>query len=194
VPVEVGVEHERAVVDHRHRRVEVHHGPGSRQLHGDDRVRLATLEQGTGEDLGAHRGRPLPHPDHDDPAAEHVHVTALDRRGQVVLVIVAVVGGEVRHGEHRVVAVDGPAVERLALAGGLGHRVDRDPAVNPAGVVPLEQVVGQRRQQEVVGAQHVPLQAPWALRVQVGLEHPAYQELGQRSPVEVLEEPAQRAG
>ena len=84
--------------------------------HGDDRVGLTFLEQGTGEDLGAHRGRPLPHPDHDHAAAEHVHVTALDRRGKVVLVIVAVVGDEVRPGEHRVVAVDGPPVERLALA------------------------------------------------------------------------------
>jgi hypothetical protein len=47
-------------------------------------------------------------------------------------------------------------------------------------------VVGQRRQHEVVGAQHVPLQAVRPQRVQVGLEHAADQVLGQGGRVQAL--------
>src|SRR6185312_10074394 len=63
-----------------------------------------------------------------------------------------------------------------------------------AGVVPLEQVVRQRRQHEVVRVQHVPGQAVRPGRVQVRLEHAADQELGQRRTVEVVEEPPYRPG
>ena len=52
--------------------------------------------------------------------------------------------------EHRVEVVDHPGVDRLPLAGRLGHRVDGQAVVDPGGVVALEQVVGQRAQQEVV--------------------------------------------
>ena len=75
---------------------------------------------------------------------------------------------------------------------GLAIGLTDTPAVDPAGVVPLEQVVGQRRQDEVVGPQHVPLRLCGVRRVQVRLEHAADQELGQRRAVEVVEQLAQR--
>ena len=40
------------MIDHRHGRVEVHHGMRLRQLHSDDAVRLAGGEQSLCEDLG----------------------------------------------------------------------------------------------------------------------------------------------
>ncbi len=172
VTVKVGVHHKCGAVDHGHDRVEVHHGAGGRQLDGDHGARLATGKQGAGEYLDRHRGSPLAHADQHRPVAQDVHVAALDCRGQVAKVVIAVVGGEVRSGEHGVVAVDGPAVQRFPLPGGLGHRVHRHAAVDPAGVVPLEQMVGQRRQDEVVCAQHIPLQAPGARWVQIRLDHP----------------------
>ena len=79
-----------------------------------------------GEHLDRHRRRPLAHADHHRAVADDVHVAAFDGGGQVAGVVVPVVGDEVRGGEHRVEAVDGPAVQGLALAGGLGHGVDRD--------------------------------------------------------------------
>ena len=154
-----GVLDEGGPVDHGHHRVQVHHGPRGRQLDGDDPARLASPEQRAGQQLDRHRGGPLAHPDHHRAVPEHVHVAALDGGGLVVRVVVAVVPGEVGGGEHRVEPVDGPAVQGLPLPGGLGHRVDRHALVDPAGVVPREQVVGQRRQHEVVGPEHVPLQA-----------------------------------
>ena len=106
---------------------------------------------------------------------------------------VGVHGAGQQGGEQRVVAVDGAHVQGLPLPGGLGHRVDRDPAVDPAGVVPGEQVVGQRGKQEVIGPQHVPLQALHPQRPQVGPEHPAGQVLGQPRTVQVREQLAERA-
>ena len=53
-------------------------------------------------------------------------------------------------------------------------------------------MVGQRGEDEVVGPQHVPLEAVGPQRVQVGLEDAADEELGQRLAVEVLEEPPDR--
>ena len=155
-------------------------------------VRLAGREQSLGEHLGTHRGRAFPHPDHHRAVSDHVDVATFDRRRQVVQVVVAVVGHELRVGEERVEAVDGPAVQRLALAGRLGHRVDGHAAVDPAGVVSLEEVVRQRREEEVVGPQRLPLEAaPGADRVHVALEDPADEVRGERLAVEVLEEAAQ---
>ena len=54
-------------------------------------------------------------------------------------------------------------------------------------------MVGQRGEQEVIGAQHVPLQALGPQRPQVGLEHPADQVLGEPRPVKVVEQLAERA-
>ena len=168
--VEVRVEDEGVAIDHRHRRVEVHHRVRLRQLDGDDAIGLTGLKKTLGEDFDAHRGRALTHADHHGAVAYHVHVTTFDRGGKVVLVVVAVVGHEVILGKKGVEAVDRPAVQRLTLAGGLGHWVDGDSAVDPAGIVPLEEVVRQRGEEEVVGAKRLPLEAaPGAHRVQVCL-------------------------
>jgi hypothetical protein len=56
----------------------------------------------------------------------------------------------------------------------------------------LTETPRQRGQHEVIGPQHVPLQAVRPGRMQVGLEHPAHQELGQRRAVQAVEQPAQR--
>ena len=120
------------------------------------RSRLPAGEQRPGQDLDRHRRGPLAHADEHGAVPEDVDVAAFDRGRQVVLVVVAVVDDHVLVREERVEAVDGPAVQRLALAGRLGHGVDRHAAVDPARVVPLEQMVGQRRKQEVVGSQASP--------------------------------------
>ena len=64
----------------------------------------------------------------------------------------------------------------LALAGGLGHGVDAHAAVDPAGVVALEEMVGQRRRgrsRRPCSMSH--LQAAGVQRVQVSLEDAADQ-------------------
>jgi hypothetical protein len=53
-------------------------------------------------------------------------------------------------------------------------------------------VVGQRREQEVIGPQHVPLQARCPQRPQVGFQDPADQVVGQLRTVQVLGQLAQR--
>jgi hypothetical protein len=119
--------------------------------------------------------------------AEFVNIAAFHAGRKVIGVVIAVVSEEAGVGKHGVVVVDGADVQGLPLPGGLGHRVHRDPAVDPAGVVPGEQVVGQRGEQEVIGPQHVPFQALGPQRPQVCLEYPADQVLGQPRPVKVLE-------
>ena len=162
------------------------------QLDRDHPGRLLGVEERLGDRLDGHRRGALAHADEDGAVADHMDVAALDGGRLVVAVLVAVVGGEVGGGEERVEPVDGPRVQRLSLAGGLGHRVDGHAAVDPARVVPLEQVVGQRGEDEVVGLQHVPLEAVGPERVQVGLEDPTDEVLRQRLPVEILEEAADR--
>jgi hypothetical protein len=151
------------------------------------------LEQGAGQDFRRHRRGPLTHADQDRAVTQDVNVAAFHAGRQVTGVVAAVPGGEAGPGEHGMVFVDGADVQVFALPGGLGHRVRRDPAVDPGRVVAGEQVVGPGREQEVVGPQHVPLQALGPQRPQVGLEHPADQVLGQPRPVEVLEQLTHRA-
>ena len=124
--------------------------------------------------------------------ADDVDVPALDVRRLVVVVLTPVVRDELLAHEERVVLVDGPGVQRLTTTGRHGHRVDGHPAVDPARVVPLEEVVGQRRQDEVVRVEHVPLEAVGPHRVEVGLQDPADEELRELRSVQVLQEPAYR--
>ena len=98
----------------------------------------------------------LAHPDQDGAVADRLHVAALERGPAEVVrrrsgrrrpswrVPVLEVGV----GEHRVVAVDRGDVVGLEPAGRPEHRVDRDPAVDPARRVAGEQGVRQRRQHE----------------------------------------------
>jgi len=89
-----------------------------------DRAGLPGHEQRAGQQLDGHRGGPLAHAGQHGAVAENVHVATLQGGRQTAGVVVSVVPGEVRSGEHRVVAVDRAAVQRLPLAGGLGpHHV-----------------------------------------------------------------------
>ena len=67
---------------------------------------------------------------------------------------------ELLRGEHRVEAVDRLHDHRLRLAGRLGHRVERDAVVDPAGRVALEQEVRQRRQQHARRGRPIPRRGP----------------------------------
>jgi hypothetical protein len=143
--------------------------------------------------------------------ADDVDVAALDRGGQVVGVVAAVPELELRACEHRVVTVDGPAVQGLALAGRLGHGVDRHAAVDPRRVVPLKQVVRQRGQDEVLVTQGILGQAVDANGegrrggdvcgvglvgepgVEIGFDDPADEVAGQDDAVDVVRQMAQRA-
>jgi acetylornithine deacetylase/succinyl-diaminopimelate desuccinylase-like protein len=191
--IQVGVQHERAGADHGQYRVQVHHRAGGGQLDGDHGGDLPVAEQRLGEQFDRHRRGALPHPDHHRAVAQHVHVAALDA-GPQVPVVVPVVPGEVRGGEHRVEPVDRPAVQGLPLPRGLGHRVHRYALVYPAGRVALIQVVGQRRQHEVVRVQHLPGQAVRPGRAQVRPEHAADQQLGQAGRIQAVEHGPHRIG
>jgi hypothetical protein len=192
--VEVRVQHESAVVDHRHHGVQVHHRAAGRQFHRDHRGHATGGEQRLGQHLHCHRRGPLTHADHHRAVAEHMHVAALDAGRQVRGIVVAVVPGETLVGEHRMEPVDGPAVQRLALARGLGHRVHRDTRVHPAGGVPLVQVIRQRRQHEVVRVLDVPAEAVRGCSGEVRLEYPADEQLGELRPGHAVEHLAHRFG
>ncbi len=110
-------------------------------------------EQPAGQHLDRLRGGPLAHPDQHRPVADDQHVAALDGgRGGFGAVVPDV---EVGAGEHRVPAVDGLVVDRLRDPGRAAHRVDRHPAVDPAGGVPLVKQVRQRREHEPVRVKRV---------------------------------------
>ena len=193
VPVEVGVEHERGRVDHGHHRVEVHEGVTVGELDGHHLRRLSGGEQGPGHGLDGHGGRAFTHADQDGAVADDVDVATLDVRRLVVVVVSAVVRGEVRAHEQRVVLVDGPGVQGLPPPGGHGHRIDGHTPVDPAGIVPLEELIGQRGQDEVIGPEHVPPEAVGPHRVEIGLQDPTDEELRQLRPVQVIEQVAHRA-
>ena len=82
-------------------------------------------------------------------------------------VVVPVVDREGGLREQRVEPVDRAAVQGLPLPGRHGHRVDRHAAVDPGGVVALEERVRQRSQDEVVQLQGLPSQAADVQRGQV---------------------------
>ena len=89
-------------------------------------------------------------------------------------------------------SVDQPRVNSLALASCLGHRVHRDAAVDPCGVVALEQVVRERRQHEVFVVEQPPQQAGPLWGRQVLLEDATDHEVGEVLRLGVGDELAQR--
>jgi hypothetical protein len=97
----------------------------------DHGLGLTAVEQRVGQGFHRHGRGPLAHADQDRAVAQDVHVAALHAGRQVIGVVVAVIGEEVGAGEHGVVVVHGADVQALPLPGGLGHRVHRDPAVDP---------------------------------------------------------------
>ena len=103
--------------------------------------------------LTARRVRALALADEDDAVADGHDVAALERGAAPVVVDAAEPDREAGVAEARVEAVDRLEVERLVLAGGPEHRVDRDAAVDPRARVAHEQLVRQRPQDEVGGPQ-----------------------------------------
>ena len=93
--------------------------------------------------------RALAHPDQHDPATDRHHVAALER-GQATVpgldlgVAVAQPDREVHAGELRVELVHRGGQQGFLAAGRPVHRVERDAAVDPRAVVPHEQGVRQR--------------------------------------------------
>ena len=100
-------------------------------------------------------GGPFGHPDRDRPAADDLHVAALQGGLPEVLDVEPLVVAELRIpvverliAEPRMRAIDGGHVVGLAPTGGPEHRIDRDAAVDPARRVAGEQGVGEGRQDE----------------------------------------------
>ncbi len=98
--------------------------------------------------------------------------------------------------EQRVPAVDRLVVDRLADPGLHAHRVDRDAVVDPRGGVAGEQVVGQRRQEQVVQAERLDHHGRRLLGVleQLALGHTADQVAHQGVVVETGEGVVERVG
>lgn len=127
------------------------------------------------------RGGTFAHTDHHRAVADDENVPALDGGRCVPHRIVAVVEHELLRGEHRMEVVDQPGVDGLALPCRFGHRVEVDPGVDPRRIVALEQMIGQRREEEVVVVEAVEQQARHAteMRRRLSFEHAADQQLGQ---------------
>ena len=145
---------EGVLVDHRHHGVEVHEGPllRHRQRHDPGRRCRAANSRRASRSTPCGVVRSLIPIEHRA-AAEHQDVAALGGRQAVGRALGPDV--EVRVGEQRVPAVDRLVVDGLAHPGLLAHRVDRDAVVDPRRGVAGEQVVGQRRQEQVVEAERL---------------------------------------
>ncbi|CAM5518823.1 hypothetical protein STENM36S_04594 [Streptomyces tendae] len=151
-----GEEGEGVGVHHGEHRVQVHQRPGLGQLDRDHPPCRARPEQPPRQDLHTGRSGALAEADQDRAVAYHLDVAALDGGRRHGLAVDPAVRAGL--GEHRVVGVHRLVVDGLGLAPGLGHRVHRDPVVDPAAAVPGEQGVGQGRQDEVVVRQEVQAQ------------------------------------
>jgi hypothetical protein len=151
-------------------------------------------EQPAGQHLHRLRGGPLAHPDQHRAVADDQHVAALDgSRGGLRPVVPDI---EISLGEHRVPAVDGFVADRLRDPGRAAHRVDRHPAVDPAGGVPLVEQVRQRREDKVVRVQRVEGDA-LRFRPELGdlpFGDPAGQVPGQLSRAQPVHRGAQGSG
>lgn len=177
---EARVDGEGVAVEHGQHGVEVHVRTGGGELDGDQPGDRAVGEEPPGQVLHGLGGGPLPHADHDGAVAEDVHVAAFERPHGAVEDRLGRDGGE-----HRMEPVDGLGVQALAPPGVLGHRVDRQPVVHPAGVVAREEVVGQWGEREGVGVERVPDQAVRGGERQVALEHAADQVAGEGLAVQL---------
>ena len=164
------------MVDHGHDGVEVHVAPQDGQPHCVDDARRALPEQRARDQGDGLRRRALAHPDQDGAVADRHDVAPLDRRAAPVLVDAAEpdVDAAVAR-EHRVEAVDGLHEDGLRPARLLGHGVERDAVVDPAGRIALEDEVRQRRQKHLGRACGLVREA---LALDVGLRHAADQVVG----------------
>ena len=143
-------------VAEREDRVEVHRRARARHLRADHQARGAGGEQVLGEDAHRARVRALALADEHDAVADRHDVAALERGAAPVVVDAAEPDLDAGVAEARMEAVDRLEVERLVLARGPEHRVDRHAAVDPRARVAHEQRVRERRQDEVGRPQRAP--------------------------------------
>ncbi len=175
-------------IDRGEQRVEVHVRPAVRQLddHHPARTALAARETPR-EPLHAKAVRPLGKPDRDHLRREDQHVSALEA-GPVQSRDEVPFGGRVervevdrRRGQPGVEAEDRARQQRLAVAGGRGHRREDDAAPDDDLRVALEAPVGQGR--ELVELVH-----PEAVvrRIQAHAAHEHVDQFGRRGRNEPL--------
>ena len=153
-------------------------------MDGEHLAGRSGAEQGPRDPLHRLRRGAFSHADHDGSVADRLHVAAFDVRASPVLVGATQPDRELLGGEHRVEPIDDLHDHRFRLPRGFRHRVQRDPVVDPAGRVALEQEVGQRRQQHARRVGGLPLQPD--IPCDIGPRDPPDQELGHESRVRRL--------
>ena len=149
-----------------------------------------------GEQLGRHLGdrlarRALAHPDQHHAVAGDQHVAALDGRQPPGLL--RVTPPHRRADEVGMELVDRLHQQGLVVAGRPEQRVERQPAVDPAGGVAGVERVGQRRHQILGDAGVLAGQRPVArldLGGQVAGRHAADQQLGEPARLQRVQEAA----
>ena len=100
------------------------------------------------------RCRAFPHADQYGAVSDGHDIPTFDRRRAMILHRVAPPDGKPRVLEVGMEAIDRGEVQRLQPPRGPVHRVERDATVDPAGRVAGEDVVGQRREDEICRLQH----------------------------------------
>ena len=143
------IERRDVAVAEREHRVEMHRRAVAGHVAADHEARRSGREQVLGEDAHRARVRALALADEDDAVADGHDVAALQRGAAPVVVDAAEPDLEGAIAEARMEPVDRLEVQRLVLAGGPVHRVDRHAAVDPRARVAHEQLVGKRVQDEV---------------------------------------------
>ena len=176
-----------------HDGVEVHAAAVFRQLHGDDLLGLTVLEQAAGQMLHPLRRGALGHADEHGATADDQDVAPFDGGVVVVALLVTEVLDELLTGKLRVPAVDGLHVVGLATTGGLGHGVDGDAAIDPAGGVAGEEVVGQRFDDEIGRGMHADHHVDAAVG-HLGVGEAAGEDAGQLAVRHVRQEAAHVVG
>ncbi len=132
----------------------MHEGPlAAASTSGHDPGGAAGREEPAGQPLDALGRGPLAHAHQHRAAAQDEDVAALGGGRAVGRALGPDL--ERRVGEVRVPAVDRLVVDRLPHPGPLAHRVDRDAVVDPGRGVAGEEVVRQRRQEQVVEAERL---------------------------------------
>ena len=183
-----GVLGERVARRHRHDRVEVHERPRLGMYSATILCAAPAANSSRREQLHRLRRGALAHPDQHRAAADDEHVAALHggravgRRRPTSLKLP----------RRRTAGASGRSprsARSRACARPSAHRVDRDAVVDPAGGVAGEQVVGQRRQEEVVAVRARgtrPTSGPACRSSSSRLVMPADQVLGQLAVVESI--------
>ena len=138
--LDLGMDGELVVIDHRKDGIEVHERAGLGDIEGKDLLEAGVLQQVAGKGLRAGDGGALGQADRHDVLGEHEHVAALDgvAVGKVVPLLVLL------RGKVTVVEVHILEQQALALAGGRVHPVDVDAVADAGAGVAGEVEVGHR--------------------------------------------------